>query len=151
MFFGDVQISPHPIEAVINRITYKPGWNFSVRHPGPSLVIEAVTEDSDLVQINEEPIDVTSNGAVTKLKVDPLTELPLRIFEHSFAIPPAPPENQEWWLRFIFDCIVLVERHEAREFLRLDRERIFAPPHFGKPDRFGVTDPWANPPWPPAF
>ena len=47
---------------------------------------------------------------------------------HYFPVPPAS-YNEESWKRWILDCLVKVETHEACEFLQIDGTRPYAPHH----------------------
>ncbi len=47
---------------------------------------------------------------------------------HYFPVPPAAYDERSW-RRWLFDQIVLVERHEAAEFFKIDDERPYAPSH----------------------
>jgi hypothetical protein len=47
---------------------------------------------------------------------------------HTFIVPAAS-YNRSSWKRWILDCLLKVEQHEACEFLELDGERCFRPHH----------------------
>lgn len=47
---------------------------------------------------------------------------------HYFPVPPAA-FNAESWKRWMLDCLIAVETHEACEFLVIDGTRPFAPHH----------------------
>ena len=89
--------------AVVARLRYKPGWSFKVAGPlGSMLCIFATTPDS-------------LNPAAT------------RTTQHQFPLPPTSDERE--LVRWVFDCILLAERHEAGEFLDYDGFRPFFPHH----------------------
>ena len=99
---------------VVGRITYKEGWTFALddipretEHlagsRGLTLRITATVEDS------YEP------GSRTTV-------------EHWFAVPPAAYDAPTW-VRWVLDCVLLVEQHEALEFFRLDGKLTHPPAH----------------------
>lgn len=47
---------------------------------------------------------------------------------HYMLVPPAA-YNEQSWKRWLFDQILLVERHEAAEFFQIDDFRPYAPHH----------------------
>lgn len=92
---------------VLAALNYKPGWTFRWQaHAGPylTLVIEVRTWDSD------NPADPT-------------------LISHNFTAPPLHNLNEDEQLRWIFERILDVERHEAREFFRYHQQRPFPPEH----------------------
>lgn len=102
--------NPPGLAELVDRLTYKPGWKFTLikRYDedgsgGLTLVILSVTPDS---------YDVKKTSRVN----------------HPFLVPPAS-YNERNWLAWIFDCIVKVETHEAGEFFKVDGVRPFAPHH----------------------
>lgn len=47
---------------------------------------------------------------------------------HLFPVPPAAYDERSW-RRWLFECFLLVERHECMEFFQIDGERPYAPHH----------------------
>jgi hypothetical protein len=47
---------------------------------------------------------------------------------HLFPVPPATYDRRSWQ-RWLLDQVLLVERHEACEFFKIDGERPYAPHH----------------------
>jgi hypothetical protein len=47
---------------------------------------------------------------------------------HPFLVPSAS-YNRESWIRWVLDCYIQVETHEACEFLRVDGKQPYAPNH----------------------
>ena len=90
------------LEALVPRITYKPGWSFDLCEidrgqgcGGLTLVIQAIVPDS--VNDDGETVGVC----------------------HLMPVLPAA-YDEESWLYWIFEQIQMVEAHEAMEFYRLD-------------------------------
>jgi hypothetical protein len=99
---------------VLAGVTYKPGWELSVDHvrrtgehlaggEGLTLSIRFPCEDS------------TKPGEMTKLN-------------HLFVVPPAE-YSRETWERWLLECLIQVEIHEAMEFFQVDGTAPFFPPH----------------------
>jgi hypothetical protein len=106
------QTAPHPalLEELVAGLTYKAGWDFAVRDldrgqgsQGLTLCIRIVTPDS----------------------YHPET---LRRVMHYMPVPPAAFDVRSW-RRWLFEQILLVERHEACEFFQVGGARPYAPHH----------------------
>lgn len=98
---------------VVAHTTYKPGWKLwladqqrETEHlagsQGLTLCISAVVKDS------------TTDGNTT--------------VEHWF-IPPTASYDSETWQRWVLDCLIKVETHEAMEFFKVDGNAVFFPAH----------------------
>ncbi len=48
--------------------------------------------------------------------------------DHIFAVPPAS-YSAETWERWILDCLIQVETHEAMEWFKVDGRAVFFPAH----------------------
>lgn len=101
---------PDPLFALVRQVRYKPGWDVALwdmdrgqGSKGLTLVITTSTVDS------YHP------------------ERPIRV-NHLMPVPPASYDERSW-CRWVFDQILLVERHEAAEFFRLADDRPYAPSH----------------------
>lgn len=115
---------PHAADAlaaVVSSVTYKPGWRLwlaDMDRPtehyagssGLTLCIAADVPDSTKVDGDWIPRDGRTN------------------VEHWFHIPPVSWKRPAWE-RWVLDCLLLVERHEAMEFFRVDGEAVFFPAH----------------------
>lgn len=99
---------------VVRGVTYKPGWSVTLEHmerhgehlaggEGLTLRIRFACEDS------------TRPGQMASL-------------DHLFAVPPAA-YSRETWERYVLDCLVQVETHEAMEFFKVNGHAPFFPPH----------------------
>ena len=106
------QAAPFPRElaALVGALAYKPGWSFRLEDKdrgqgstGLTLVIIATSVDS------------YNPGE------------PIRVW-HYMPVPPAS-YNERSWQRWLFEQILLVERHEAAEFFMIGTHRPYAPLH----------------------
>lgn len=106
------QVAPYPaaLERLVDQITYKDGWRFYLENAdrgqgcqGLTLVIIIHTRD---------------------------TYHPDRFLNvsHGMPVPPAAYDERSW-RRWLFEQILLVERHEACEFFQIAGERTYAPSH----------------------
>lgn len=101
---------PEPLFELVDALTYKAGWNLSVKDVdrgqgsrGLTLCILITTPDS------YHPEE-------------------LRRVMHYMPVPPAAFDRRSW-RRWLFEQILLVERHEACEFFQVDGARPYAPHH----------------------
>lgn len=100
--------------AFVASLRYKPGWKFKIGGPlNGSLCIFATTPDSQ-------------NAARE------------RTTQHMFALPmPCPaPEFARW----VFDCLLLCELHEAGEFFMVGDRRPFFPHHQEEGSPYELVD-----------
>lgn len=102
------------LQDVVSRATYKPGWAISLEHMGRGGEHLAGGEGLTL-RVRFSCEDSTRPGASTQL-------------DHLFAVPPAS-YNRETWERFVLNCLILVETHEAMEFFKVDGRAPFFPAH----------------------
>jgi hypothetical protein len=112
----NTQTAPYPVELadLIDNLAYKAMWRFDLEHldrgqgsEGLTLVIGITTPNSyhpeKLISVN-----------------------------HYFPVPPAAYDTRSWQ-RWLFDQILLVERHEAMEFFTIGVDKPYAPSHgFGQ-------------------
>jgi hypothetical protein len=64
---------------------------------------------------------------VTAVVPDTYHDWQIRI-NHLFPVPPAAYDERSW-RRWLLDQVLLVERHEACEFFKINGERPYAPHH----------------------
>lgn len=102
------------LERIVGEVSYKPGWKFELRdmyrhgeHLGGG---EGLT-----LSIRLEQEDSTKPGETVGL-------------HHLFAVPPAA-YCRETWERWILDCIIQVETHEATEFFKVNGYAPYFPEH----------------------
>jgi len=101
------------LRSLVDRLTYMQGWEFKLREnmnrgqgsKGTTLVIYVTCLDSTDPE-GEEVIQVA----------------------HYMLVPPAS-YNERSWRRWLFDQILLVERHEAMEFFKIDGKPAYPPAH----------------------
>jgi hypothetical protein len=105
---------------LVERVTYKPGWKFELQEvnrgqgcAGLTLMISATLDDS------------SNPGA----KVGVLHLMPV--------LPAAYDEDA--WMGWILEQIMLVEQHEALEFYKVDGEAPFFPGHAPGRNPYGVA------------
>lgn len=58
---------------------------------------------------------------------------------HEFIVPPAT-YNRQSWTRWILDCLIKVETHEACEFFKVGGRLPFAPNHGPGWEQYGVRE-----------
>lgn len=99
------QVAPDPehLRVLVETLRYKPGWRFTLADvdrgqgsEGLTLCVHITTPDS----YNQEQ---------------------MRGVMHYFIVPAAAYDLRSW-RRWLFDQIVLIERHEAMEFYRFEYE-----------------------------
>jgi len=107
------QEAPYPniLQWLVNdAIEYKSGWRFS------------------LVDLDR---DQGSKGLTLVINITgPNSYHPEKTISvnHYFPVPPAAYDMRSW-RRWLFDQILLVERHEACEFFTIDGDKPYAPSH----------------------
>ena len=100
---------------VIGRATYKPGWHFRLYN-------------------GERPHEHLAGGTgLTFVIVIPnimnSTDHTQQVGLSHYFIPPAAAWASEQWERWVLECIMQVECHEAMEFFKVDGWAPFFPPH----------------------
>lgn len=101
---------------MIERVGYKPGWTFKRGGPGGRFMcVFARTPDS----------------------LAPARE---RVTQHMFEVPDGL--DGRGFARWVLDCVLLAERHEACEFLSFDGVRPFWPNHQDEGDPYEHVEHW---------
>jgi hypothetical protein len=102
---------------LVAALSYKPGWTFKVAGPNRSkLCVFAVTPDSG----------------------DPANP---RTTQHQFDLPALPCTLAEF-VRWVLDCLLDVEQHEACEFLAVGGFRPFFPHHQDEGSPYELVTRW---------
>jgi hypothetical protein len=108
------QTAPYPTELadLVENLTYRPSWRFTLEHKdrgqgSQGLTLCIFTKGYD----SYHPERGQNYGVV-----------------HYMPVPPAAFDRRSWQ-RWLFEQLVLVERHEAMEFFQVDGERPYAPNH----------------------
>jgi hypothetical protein len=120
--------------AAVRTVRYKPRWEFSL-HYGP-----ATSASGDALAAAMSPVSVTTGGSV--ILHASYTPVYLMIVVRTVnSQPPHGPVtirhmfrayDQAWtgsWLRFLLDCVLAVERHEAMEYFEVGGRKPFFPEH----------------------
>lgn len=109
------------LAGLVADLHYKPGWSFKIAGPlGSMLCIFARTPDSQR----------------------PGTE---RTTQHQFTIPDFEFDGRTP-TRWVFDCLLLCELHEAGEFFQVANGRPFYPHHQDEGSPYELVD-RSEPPW----
>jgi hypothetical protein len=119
------QTAPDPTELfdLVEALTYRPGWTFTLEvvdrgQGSEGLTLDIVTRGYDSYH--------PERGEVYRV-------------HHFMPVPPAAYDRPSWQ-RWVFEQILLVERHEACEFFALDGERPYAPNHGPGHDPYVVRE-----------
>lgn len=88
----------HPVEELLPRVSYRPGWQFTVA--------------DNRLRIRAAVIDAYDHSRETTLGRD-------------IALPPACANLD--WQRWLFDMLLQIERHEAAEFFTVEGVKVFDP------------------------
>lgn len=103
------------LPALVALLKYKPGWSFKIAGPyGRFLCVLARTPDSQHPQRE-------------------------RTTQHQFEIPDWDIDGRTP-TRWIFDCLLLCELHEAGEFMQIGEMRPFYPHHQDEGSPYELVD-----------
>lgn len=119
---GQFAPDPHELRQLVDGLTYKPGWTFTLHDwldrgqgsVGTTLVITALVLDS--------------YHPASHIRVN-----------HYMPVPPAAFDTRSW-RRWLLEQILLVERHEAAEFFAVHEDRPYAPSHAAGNDPYLVRE-----------
>jgi hypothetical protein len=115
---------PTFLHDLVTRCSYK-GWSIVLEEDldrgqgskGTTLVITSCTEDSYAEPPGDEAETVCGRSHPSLINV-----------RHFFIVPAGAYDEFEW-RRWLFDCCVAVELHEAMEMFKIDGTRPYAPHH----------------------
>ena len=108
------QRAPYPavLEDLVSRLSYRPGWTFRLAEldrgqgsRGLTLVITTMGHDSYNPEMGQG----------------------YRV-NHYMLVPPASYDERSW-RNWLFEQLLLVERHECMEFYRIDGQPVYPPAH----------------------
>jgi len=119
------QVAPYPAElaAMVAELEYRPGWEFSLE------VLDRGQGSMGLTLV------ITTLGYNT---YHPERGETYRV-HHYMLVPPAAYNSASWrW--WLFEQLLLVEKHEAMEFFQVAGERPYAPNHGFGWDPYLVTE-----------
>jgi hypothetical protein len=99
----------------VTRLSYKPGWSFKIGGPDSGfLCIMATTPDSGQPE-------------------------QCRTTQHMFRLPDLVTDAPGF-VRWVFDCLLLCEQHEAGEFFQVGDVRPFFPHHGDGGSPYDIVD-----------
>lgn len=93
---------PEPLRHLVERLSYRPGWTFRLEDIDRGQGSEGLT-----LIITTRGYDSYHPGRGENYRVN-----------HYMPVPPAAYDARSWQ-RWLFDQLLLVERHEAMEFFAL--------------------------------
>jgi hypothetical protein len=108
------QTAPYPqiLVDLVDRLTYRPGWKFRLsdidRGQGSKGLTLVITTCGFNSYAPEDGEDYRVN--------------------HYMLVPPAAYDRRSW-INWLFEQLLLVERHECMEFFVIDGDRHRAPAH----------------------
>lgn len=112
---------PYVLQELVDGLIYKPLWTFTL-------------EDLDRSQGS---VGLTLCILITT--TDSYDHTRKRSVMHYMLVPPASYDMRSW-RRWLFEQILLVERHEAAEFFTIDGVKPYAPHHGPGNDPYIVFD-----------
>lgn len=94
---------PAALKELLSRFTYRPGWDFNILRE----------RDTYILHISADVVDSDNPHKIAPLQ-----------FAHGIPqfVPPAFD-----WQRWLLDMIMEVERHECREFFKIDGVKVYDP------------------------
>lgn len=117
------QEAPYPdiLADLISRIKYREDWVFTLQNRDRGQGSKGLT----LGILIEAPDTYHPENTIRVI--------------HYMLVPPASYDERSW-RRWLFEQILLVERHEAAEFFQIDGERPYAPHHGPGNDPYIIFD-----------
>lgn len=117
------QVAPYPtgLALLVAQLRYREGWRFAL-------------SDVDRGQ-GSEGLTLTIN-VLTRDSYHP--DQHIRV-NHLMPVPPAAFDDRSW-LRWLFEQLLLVERHEAAEFFGIGDDKPYAPSHGPGNDPYLIRD-----------
>ncbi len=128
-----IQIAPFPdeLQKLVDGCVYRPGWKVSLSH----IVRDRVDPTDDY----SDPLAEGTTLTITTRGYNSYhPEQGQNYGVHHYFIVPAATYNRTSWLRWLLDCFIKVETHEACEFLTIDGNKPFAPHHGPGEDPYTV-------------
>ena len=117
------QTAPYPrlLDTLVDQLTYKPAWQ---------------------VTLLDRARGQGSSGLTLSILIstpDSYAPQEMRQVMHYMPVPPAAYDERSWQ-RWLFEQILLVERHEAMEFFQINHRRPYAPNHGPGRDPYQVME-----------
>ncbi len=118
------QTAPDPtaLRSLVERISYKGGWRFS------------------LIDNHDRGQGSKGLTLVITINVANSYEPEMTILVDHYMIVPAASFDEASWKRWLFEQVLLVERHEAAEFFKIDDSRPYAPIHAPGNDPYVIRE-----------
>jgi hypothetical protein len=112
------QTAPYPemLHTIVENTTYK-DWSFTLDYYEREVGGEGLT-----LRIRFQAEDHATPGVSVFLI-------------HDFEVP-ARVLDEESWQRWVFDCVMLAERHESMEDFRVNGKAVFFPEHCSTSDMY---------------
>lgn len=119
------QEAPYPeaLKSLVERLKYRPDWDFLLTDTDRGQESKGLTLIITIRGYDTYNIEGGENYRV-----------------HHFMIVPPASYNERSWKRWLFEQILLVERHEAAEFFQIDSDRPYAPYHHDGNDPYIVFE-----------
>lgn len=108
---------------IVGKIKYKPNWRFDweIRPDPPAyrccVQLRTVSSDPRKHFMNERQQDCYETAVIQNTWV--------------FSFEDIETHDAEWYKAHIFDCIMAMEEHEAKEWYRINGQQIYDP-HDGR-------------------
>lgn len=119
------QVAPFPevLDDLVGKLKYRKGWLFKLKHIDRGQGSEGLTLIITTLGINSYHPDRGESYRV----------------DH-YMIVPAAAYDERSWRRWLFEQVLLVERHECMEFFMVDGKRPYAPHHGPGNDPYAVFE-----------
>lgn len=112
---------PGELQALVDQLRYKPGWEFRLQQLDRGQGSEGLT-----LVITITALDTNDPSRTIRVA--------------HYMIVPAAAYKAASWRRWLLDQILLVEQHEACEFLEFAGDRAFAPNHGQGEDPYRIVE-----------
>lgn len=127
-----IQEGPYPAELdeLVRNLSYRPGWSFELK---PDLVRDEAPDGTALTQGLTFVVRTMGYDAY-----HPERGQNYGVY-HYFPVPAAT-YNAQSWRRWLLDCLIKVETHEACEFFTIFEVKPFAPTHGPGDDPYTIKE-----------
>lgn len=119
------QSAPYPKElgVLVDNLKYRPGWKFALTEMDRGQGSIGLTLLITIRGYDTYNVDGGENYRV-----------------HHLMIVPAAAYNERSWKHWLFEQILLVEKHEAAEFFQIGNDRPYAPYHHDGNDPYIIFE-----------
>ncbi len=119
-----LQSNAEKVERVIEQLTYKDGWIFSI-----------FSHNSNTVSIFELRISLDVTASISLVSSKKTIQM---LVNHPFSVPNYPMDDREAE-RWLLDCILLVEQHEACKHFRIGGDPLYYQNHGEDGSSYRIT------------